>query len=138
MIDKKTYEDLMNYLVKTECSRLNHHQDGTSLKAPAPMIVSTPSHNSVKPGAHGPGNQTAGTGSVQTSNLNSINSAQHHLHHHIGHNKPGSNSRGASPGGGSRQQTIQLSNSTVTSGKKSKAAAPLHDITSSSHSTFQS
>ena len=64
MIDKKTYEDLMNYLVKTECNRLNH-QDGAALKAPGPMIVSTPSHSSVKPGAsHGAGNQTNVTASV--------------------------------------------------------------------------
>ena len=30
MIDKKTYEDLMSYLVKAECKRLKHQDNTTS------------------------------------------------------------------------------------------------------------
>ena len=29
MIDKKTYEDLMSYLVKAECKRLKHQDNNT-------------------------------------------------------------------------------------------------------------
>ena len=63
MIDKKTYEDLMNYLVKTECNRMK--QKDPSQKASGQLIVNTPNQSSAKPNP-----------STSTSNLNSINSTQ--------------------------------------------------------------
>lgn len=67
MIDKKTYEDLMSYLVKAECKRLKHQDTGSA----------TTNQNVVKtPSVGGNNNQLLMKPSSSNSNLNSINSSK--------------------------------------------------------------
>ena len=61
MIDKKTYEDLMSYLVQAECKRLKHPDTNQN-------VVKTPSV--------GNNNQVLLKPSSSNSNLNSINSTK--------------------------------------------------------------
>ena len=59
MIDKRTYEDLMNYLVKAECKRLKQQEStGKEMKH-----MGTPNQSLLKP-------------SRSNSNLNSIKSSK--------------------------------------------------------------